>query len=44
MERIGQSQIQTMQKDLHTLPDADADDRALNARERTRRRSREETA
>lgn len=41
MDRIGHSQIQTTQKYLHALPDAD--DRALNAFQRTRRRPREET-
>ena len=40
MERLGHSQIQTTQKYLHTLPDAD--DRALSAFQRTRRRSRKE--
>ncbi|WP_019872964.1 tyrosine-type recombinase/integrase [Sporichthya polymorpha] len=36
MERMGHSQIQTTQKYLHTLPEAD--DRALKAFQRTRRR------
>lgn len=39
MDRMGHSQIQTTQKYLHALPDAD--DRALDAFRRTRRRSRE---
>ena len=38
MERMGHSQIQTTQKYLHTLPDAD--DRALEAFRRTRGRHR----
>jgi integrase len=38
MDRMGHSQIQTTQKYLHTLPDAD--DRALTAFQRTRGRGR----
>ena len=38
MDRMGHSQIQTTQKYLHALPDAD--DSALNAFQRTRRRVR----
>lgn len=38
MDRMGHSQIQTTQKYLHTLPDAD--DRALTAFQRTRTRTR----
>jgi hypothetical protein len=38
MERMGHSQIQTTQKYLHTLPEAD--DKALDAFTRVRHRTR----
>jgi integrase len=40
MDRLGHTQIQTTQKYLHTLPDAD--DKALGAFQRTKSRRRSE--